>query len=365
MKMKIQIAFHATIALAALAVGLAGCKKENAAPENVKQPPLVSVIAARNADSAQKVALSGQIKARHETALGFRVAGKIATRAVDAGQTVKAGDLLYTLDDTDYELKVNAMQAAETAAKSKLDNANDELGRHQRMLDKALISQAQYDRVKSGCEQAKAGYEAACAARKNAENDAGYTKLVADGTAIVSEVLADSGQVIAAGMPVLMLSQTNEVEAEIYIPEKYASLVKIGDAASIHVSSVGTGAYEGYLREVAGNADPRTRTYRARVAFKETPQNLRLGMSADATISVPLSKPGALIPPESVCDGDKPHVWIVGADTVAQKRNIEILGVQNGRFIASGVGEGESIVVEGARFLSTPEKVRTSQNSAE
>jgi len=353
-----------TASLAALAMALAGCSKEHTATENVKKPPLVSVIAAKNADSTQKIALSGQIKARHETALGFRVAGKIATRNVDAGQTVKAGDVLFTLDDTDYQLKVNAMRAAETAAKAVLDNANDELARHRRMLDKQLISQAQFDRVQHSVNEAQAGYDASIAARKNAENDADYTKLVADGPAIVSEVLADAGQVIGAGMPVMMLSETNEMEAEAYIPEKYSPLVKIGDAATISVPSVGTESVEGTLREVAGMADPRTRTYRARVAFKQVPQGLRLGMSADVFLFVPLPKKGILVPPEAVCDGGKPNVWIVGADGVAQRRDIEIEGVQDGMFIASGIDEGESIVVEGARFITEPEKVRTSSSTA-
>jgi membrane fusion protein, multidrug efflux system len=341
-----------------------GCGKENANVVNVKKPPLVSVISVQKADPAQKIVLSGQIKARHETALGFRVAGKIATRNIDAGQTVKAGEVLYTLDDTDYELKVNAMRAAENAAKAVLDNARDELGRHQRMLDKQFISQAQYDRVKSGFDQAQAGYDAAVAARKNAENDASYTKLVGDQPAIVSEVLADVGQVVSAGMPVMMLSDTSDVEAEAYIPEKYASQIKIGDASIIRVSSAGSDSYEGSIREIAGMADPRTRTYRARITFRKTPQNLRLGMSANVVISVPLRNHGVIIPPEAVCDGDKPHIWIVGSDGTATKRDIQIEGIQDGSFIVSGVSEGENVVIDGARFIYAAEKVRISSDSS-
>jgi RND family efflux transporter MFP subunit len=347
-----------TVAVSCAASLLSGCGKDESQSASVKVPPLVSAIEARTAASTQSVVLSGQLRAQHETALAFRVAGKIATRNVDAGQSVKAGDVLFTLDDTDYNLRLTAMRAQESAAKAVLDNANQELARHQRMLEKQLISQAQFDRVSHSCVEAKAGYDAAVSARKNAENDSHYTKLVADSPAIISEVLADVGQVVGAGTPVLMTARDNEIEAEAYIPEKFASLVKIGDAAAIRVNAVGNAT--GVLREVAGMADPRTRTYRARIAFKNPAAELRLGMSADVTLQVPLAKSGVLVPADAICDGHgmPVHVWVIGTDGVARIQNIATEGVQNGMFIVSGVNPGDKIVVDGARFLTTPGKVR-------
>ena len=141
--------------------------------------------------------------------------------------------------------------------------------------------------------------------------------------------------------------------------------MKIGDAAAVKIGS--SLKAEGSLREVAGMADPRTRTFRARIAFKETPAGIRLGMSADVTISVPLVQSGVLIPPEALCDGRGTpiHVWIVGADGVAQARPVETEGVQEGLFVVSGVNPGEKIVVDGARFLTTPGKVRVAQDNAD
>lgn len=336
-----------------------GCGGKSAEKAAEKTAPLVSVEELKVASPTQQIVLSGQLRARHETALGFRVAGKIATRDVDAGRTVLAGEILFTLDAADYQLKVDAMKAAEVAAKARYDNASDELARHKRMLEKELVSPAQYDRVKSAYDQAKAGYDAAVSARVNSENDLSYTKLVADGPAIVSEVLADVGQVVGAGMPVVLTARADEVEAEAYIPEKFAAQVKIGDKAGIRVGALGETRYEGTIREIAGSADPRTRTYRARIGFAKSPSNLKLGMSADVMLAVPLARPGVLVPPEAVCDGDAPHVWVLSAESSVERREVVIEGAQDGVFIVSGVRPGEKLVVEGARFLKGPQKVRT------
>jgi membrane fusion protein, multidrug efflux system len=355
------------IAVGVFVVAAVGCGDGDKSVAAVKTPPLVSVTQVKDAAPTQLVILSGQLRARHETSLGFRVAGKIATRNVDAGQSVKKGDVLFTLDAADYQLKVDAMRAQETAARAQFTNASDELGRHKRMLAKELVSQAQFDRVKSAYDEAKAGLDAAISARVNAENDASYTKLVADGPAIISEVHADVGQVVAAGTPVTTTARIDEIEAEAYIPEKYASQVKIGDKASVRVNALGETRLEGSLREIAGVADPRTRTYRARVGFNKAPEILKLGMSSDVLINVPLAAPGVLIPPEAICDGDVPHVWILGADSQAVRCDVKIEGSEDGAFIVSGVKSGETLIVEGARFLKGPQQVRTAggvQNSA-
>lgn len=358
-----QIGIVSSVALGFLVtvLGCGGAGSEKAAE---KTSLLVSVTKVAPAAPRQAVTLSGQLRAEHERALGFRIAGKIASRKVDAGQTVKAGDVLFTLDAADYQLKVDAMRASETSAKAVLDNAADELARHSRMLEKDLVSQAQFDRVQSAYDQAKAGYDAAVAARVNAENDLSYTELVADAPSIISEVLADVGQVVAAGTPVLMTANADEMEAEAYIPEKYASQVRIGDKAAIRVLALGPDFLEGTVREVAGMADPRTRTYRARFGFAKTPTRPRLGMSADVRIDVPLARLGVLVPPEAICDGDTPHVWVYGPDSQALRYDVVVEGAQDGFFIVSGIAPGESIIVEGARFINTPQKVRMVGNSA-
>lgn len=353
---------------AALAAGVGGAlllfsscgREENA--QSVKVAPLVSAVEAREAAPAQKIVLSGQVKARTESPLGFRVAGKIAQRGVDAGQSVRKGDLLFRLDNADYLLKVSAMKAQEEAAKARADNAAQELERHKRMLEKELVSQAQFDRVQSGCEQAQGAYLAAKSARENAENDASYTNLTADADGIVSEVLADAGQVVGAGMPVCILARAGEFEAEVYLPEKYASRVRVGDVALVRVSAVSAVWNEAKIREIAGMADPRTRTYRSRLSFTGVVPHL--GMSCDAAVNVPFEAPGVLVPPEAVCDGEHPHVWIAGDDSVARKTSVVIEGVQDGCFVVSGVEKASRVIVDGARFLTADGKVRLASPEA-
>ncbi len=339
---------------------LSGCHSDVEPTQTVQKLPLVAVNSVPSGPRAQTLQLSGQIRAREEANLGFRVAGKIARRLVDAGEHFEAGAPLYTLDQTDYLVQLKGAQAQEALSQARLQNAADELERIRRLLEQSVVSQAQFDRTHAAWQQAKAALDAATAARENAANSLEYTTLRATAPGIVNEILGDEGQVVAAGQPILTIAALDQLEAEIYLPERYVNAVKIGDRVKVTPSFSSTGQFEGTVREIAGMADPRSRTYRARVELASDDALPRLGASIAVEVSIPFSVPVAPLPPESLCGetGGSPYVWILDDNDLAQRRPVLIKGATDGNFLVTGLQPGERVVTSGARFLHQPTQVR-------
>lgn len=339
---------------------LSGCHSNVEQTQSVQKTPLVAVDTVLSGPQAQRHQLSGQIRAHEEANLGFRVAGKVARRLVDAGQRFEAGAPLYTLDQTDYLVQLKGAQAQEALAQARLQDASNELERTRRLLEQSVVSQAQFDRTHAAWQQAKAALDAATAARENAANSLDYTTLRATAPGIVSEILGDEGQIVAAGQPVLTIAALDQLEAEIYLPERYVDAVKIGDRVKVTPSFSSTGQIEGTVREIAGMADPRTRTYRARIELASDDALPRLGTSIAVEFSIPFPDPVAPISPESLCGetGGSPYVWILDDNSQAQRRPVQIEGAADGTFLVTGLQPGERIVTSGARFLHQSTQVR-------
>jgi len=351
-----------------LVVFFSACGKDAGAVSTVEKAPLVAVETLKRGPAYQGLELSGQFRAEHETQLGFRVAGKVSERAVKAGQLVEAGDLLYALDDADYRLNLEAMAAQEAAAQAQFQDADDQLNRNRRLLEQQYISQAQFDRVYAAWEQAQAGLDATSSQRRNAENSLEYTRLIATEPGIVLEVVADQGQVVAAGQPVVVLAGIANIEAEVYLPERYVDRLSVGDEVALRASFEKGIEMRGEVREIAGMADPRTRTFRTRVALEKPEQVKRLGGSVTVLLRVPMDESAVMVEPDAICGEAKGEqfVWVLQADgRRVERQDIEILGAVEGDFLVRGVEAGNQVVTRGARFLQHGTEVRVSRETAD
>ena len=135
--------FTAGVALAASAF-LAACSRQEAPPEPVRAVKVVTV----GAEQAQQQTglYAGEVRARVESRLGFRVAGKLTQRTVDAGQRVAAGQLLAAMDPQDYQLSAQAAQAQLLAAQSQRDVALADYKRYESLRAQGFISGAELER---------------------------------------------------------------------------------------------------------------------------------------------------------------------------------------------------------------------------
>ena len=340
------------------ALVLAGC---NAQSEARREAPARPVFVAeihyvpRSADRA----LPGVVKARTETDLGFRIAGKIARRFVDAGAIVKQGEPLAALDDSDLRLQVEQAEADLSAAKSSRNQQEAELTRVETLRRQGWSAAADFDKTKAAADQAQATLTRAERAETLARDALSYATLAADADGIVTAALAQTGQVLAAGAPVIRLAHSGEKEADVAIPEALVGRAKSAAARATFWALPGV-SIAATLRELSPNADPMTRTYDARYSLPDAPADLSLGMSA----SVALGGDGEKIahaPLGAVFDeGDGPTLWVVDAASGAiSSAKVKVVGYDNdSALIAGGVPEGALVVALGAHKLDPSQKAR-------
>lgn len=332
------------------AVLLAAC---SAPPPPPAVPKLVRTLKVGAGNTAQERTYSGEVRARIETALGFRVGGKLVERRVDAGSSVTAGQVLARLDPAD-----TGLQAAQAEAQRALAEA--EFKRFRDLRDKSFISASALDAKETA-------FKAAEAQAALAKNQAGYTTLVADRAGLIGQVLAEPGQVVGAGQPVFRMAPDGEREVAIALPETDVASLKPGQAAEVTLWA-GSAALTGRVREIAPVADPVTRTYAVRIALKDADPRLPLGMSATVRFPAPAGTSSSLLVPLGALhqQGAQAAVWLVGADQTVSLKPVTIARyTDSGAVISAGLAGGERIVAIGANRLTAGEKVRVVAEAAD
>ncbi len=331
------------IFLGALALGACG-EKSPTADTIPGGPKLVKAQKVSRGDTPSESRYSGEVRARYESVVGFRVGGKMTERLVDAGARVKPGQPLARLDPADARL--SAAQAEANA-----DLAAADLKRAQDLREKNFVSQAALDARASAARAAEAQAQLS-------RNQAAYTTLVADAAGVVAAVLAEPGQVVAAGQGVVRIARDGEREVAIALPESALVGLKAGNAATVSLWADGR-SYQGRVREIAPTADPATRTFAARISLVGADAALPLGMSA--TVSFSRSGEASMRVPLAAIfqQSGKPAVWVIGNDDAVELRAVDIAGYgDDGAVVRGGLREGETIVAAGAFKLTAGEKVR-------
>ena len=353
--------FRRTAVLAAAlaaAAALAGCREEKAA-EAVDHVRPVKTMTVAVGDETRTIRYSGSVRARVETALGFRVPGKIVERRADVGSRVEAGEVLARLDPTDLVLALKAAEANVTAARSREKVAEDGLTRARALNTKGFVADANLDRARLDAEQAVAGVDAAVSSRDQVANQMTYADLRADAPGIVTDIRADAGQVVAAGTPVVILARDGEKEVAIAVPEQDVVRFTRDQTVDVRFWADTDLRLAGRVREIAGAADPASRTYAIRITLPADAP-VRLGMTATVEATVPVAAAAVQVPLSALTsEGGRSRVWIVDTATATVSPRDVTLGrvAPDGVRVLDGLKPGDRVVTAGVQFLTPGKKV--------
>ncbi|MBI3523094.1 MAG: efflux RND transporter periplasmic adaptor subunit [Betaproteobacteria bacterium] len=346
-----------TLFFAALGATLAGC----GSPQEPAEAPRPALVIEVKADpDANRVVYSGEVRARHEADLAFRIAGKLTARQVEVGSLVKAGDVLARIDPADSALNAEAARSQLAASSTEYTYASAELDRYRTLLEKKFISQAVYDSKLNAFKAAQAKHNQAQAQAALAGNQAGYAVLRADQAGVITAVNADPGQVVAAGQAVMKLARLDEKEVVIAVPESRLAELRAAQDASVRLWAAPEKIYRGRIREIAPTADTATRTFAVKVSMLDADPKVRLGMTANVLLGG-AATPSLLLPLSALTQQDgKPSVWVLeGADNKVVARAVQIGAYhENGVSVLSGLKPGERIVAAGVHKLLPGQIVR-------
>ena len=348
----------ARILLPVMATAMLGACNRDIRPVVPARPVIAQRLGATSATSAEEY--SGAVHARYESALAFRVPGKIVARYGTLGETVHRGELLARLDGTDAVLEKDAAQAALAAARSNLQTAQEDLARYVRLVKIGAISRSAYDHQRDQVAAAQATYQQAQRQYQLRDNQLRYTDLRADHDGVITDVDAEAGQVVAEGQTVVSLAWSDGREVYIDVPEN--RIGEFSGARRISVSLWGTDRrYPGSVREKSASADPATRTFLIKVAILGPGPEVRLGMTAGVKVEDAADPKELLIPMTALYHrGAQTAVWIVDPKT----RRLALAPVRVERYsddgvvIGAGLAAGEEIVLKGVNELYQGERVQ-------
>lgn len=337
---------------------LAACGEPPPSEPSLRAVLVQSALAASAPETSREV-ITGEVRARHEADLSFRVGGKLLERRVDAGSEVRPGQILARLDPRDVQLGAAAAQAGMSAAAAELGLAQADYRRAQDLRSKNYISASALDARRAALDAAEAKAAQAQAQARVADNQAAYATLRADAGGVVTAILAEPGQVLEAGAPVLRLARGSEREVLVHVAESRLRTMAVGTAVEVRPWADPNRHYAGQVRELSPAADPTTRTYAARVSVPEADQSLPLGATAVVLASGGEQGQFRLPLPAVVRQEGGAKVWVVAPDGTVAPRPVEVAAFhQDVAIISAGLGPNDRVVVAGAHTLTAGQKVR-------
>jgi multidrug efflux system membrane fusion protein len=302
---------------------------------------------------------SGEVHAREEPQLAFRIPGKIVRRLVDAGARVTAGQALAELDPADARLQSEADRAALAAAEADLALARTELTRHKDLVARQLVSQSLYENRLATFRAAEARVRQARAQVSASGNQVGYAVLRAPQAGVIAQRLAEAGQVVAAGQAVFVLAVDGEREVLISVPEQSVAHFPVGRDLAVELWAEPGKRHPAKVREISPAADAQTRTFAARVGFDGTGSAVELGQSARVYAQT-TSGSGMRLPLSALTQRQgRPAVWVVDPG----KSTLHLTPVRTGPFaedgvpILSGIAPTDWVVAAGAHLVREGEKI--------
>jgi RND family efflux transporter MFP subunit len=340
-----------------LAAAVVGCGRD---AERTPEPRPVRTVAVADRAGGETVSFTGQIRARDQFNLAFRLDGRVIERHANLGDVIQAGQVVARLDPQNQENALRSAEADLAGAQASLTEARLTFERQQGLLKGHWTSRAKFDSAQEALRSAEARVDSAHARLRTAQDHVGYTVLRADRTGAVTAVGAEPGEVVRAGQMIVQLAGQSELDAVFDIPEQLIRTGPRDPVVELALSDDSQVRATGYVRQVAPQADPATRTFQVKVGIQDPPEGMRLGSTVTGRLK--LGAPdGFLVPASALTEGDgRPAVWVVDP----QSHTVSLRPVDVARFdpgsvvISQGLEPGELVVTAGVQMLRPGQKVR-------
>jgi len=319
---------------------LPGCsdRKNTTHINDVQIPVLTSAVEA--SQSLKEISLSGNIEGFKTVRLGFLVAGKINFIAANEGQMVSKGQLLSSLDPTNYGI-------AKELADIQVNQVQDEYDRLKLMYDNNSLSESDFARISYGLQQAKAQQKLHT---KNLED----TKLFSPIEGVLLKKLCETGEITGVGIPLFVVSDIRKIKVSAFIPENELHNIRLGQTARVLIPSLDN-TFDGKIIEVGSAADVASRSFSVKIEVENRGMLIRPGMIAEVKIVTGQDQKILLIPAGSILHdfNNQSFVYVIDGSTgKAFRRNVSLGRAINDKIeVISGLKETDMVVSGGQEKL--------------
>ena len=338
-----------------LLVLLTACGKER---PTEPLSPRVYVQQVSTREFAPPIQLSGDIQARVETQLSFRVGGKIIERKVDVGDHIQANQVLARLDPKDLKIQVETAQASVNAQQAQVVQTRAAFIRQQKLLPKGYTSQSEYDAATAARLSAQSALTAAQAQLANAREQLSYSQLLAEAPGVITARQAEVGQVVQATMPIFTLARDGARDAVFNV---YESLfIEPPKNPTVQVTLLSNPAIKvnGQIREITPTVSAQSGTLQIKVQLDALPKGMDLGSIVSVNLTPPPSRSIELPWSALTKDISEPAVWIADEQSIVRLQRVKVGRYLTGSVIVSeGLKDGEKVVVAGGQLLHPGMKV--------
>jgi membrane fusion protein, multidrug efflux system len=345
------------VAAALISAVVASCDKP--APTTSPARPVRTTAVERPVEG-ETISLTGQVRAKDQVNLAFRLDGRMVARPVNVGDVVTAGQVVARLEPQNQQNALQSAQANLASAEAALTQARLTFSRQQDLIEHGWTPRARFDEAQQALVAAEAQVDSAQAQVRIAQDQLSYTVLSADAPGAITAVGAEPGEVVHAGQMVVQLAQQGGRDAVFDVPEELIRTGPRDPLVELALTNDPQVRATGRVREVSPQADSATRTFQVKVGIINPPEAMRLGSTVTGRIRLS-PPPGLQVPASALTAADgRPAVWVVDPQSqTVSLRNVDILRHDAASVVVSqGLETGELVVTAGVQTLHPGQKVR-------
>lgn len=358
------------IAMMILVVGIPICRRApapGASGADANALPSAAVSKLARQDIFKQVTIPAEFRPYVEAMLNAKVSGYVSKMNVDFGDTVKAGELLATIEVP--ELQDQLDNALATEQKGEADYTNAELI-YSRLVSvnrdhPNLVAQQDLDTAEANDHAAAAAIAAAKAEVERYQTLVSYTNITAPFDGVVTWRYADPGALIQAGtssdsqsLPLVRVSDNYLLRLDFPVSEEYVKDIRVGDLVEVQVESSASKAFPGKITRFTDKVDEDTRTMMVEIEVPNPNLSLVPGMYATVVLDVEKHADALVVPTQAVNGGKAPSVFVVNADDQIERRDVALgLEMPDKYEVLSGLKESDLVVVGDHSALQDGQKV--------
>ncbi|MBM3263620.1 MAG: efflux RND transporter periplasmic adaptor subunit [candidate division Zixibacteria bacterium] len=332
----------------------AGCGGSSNADQKPVEPSgaVVEAVSVVRQTLRRELALTGSLLPNAEATVSAEVSGRVVELMFDVQRSVRKGDVLLRLDDTEYRLQLAQARAALAQTRLTAERAEQDFARDTKLMGTGSVSQRTIDVSRTARDAAKAQLEAAEAGVTLAEKRLDDTTVRAPISGAITLRSVNVGDYLRAPQAIAKIVQTAPLKIQTQVPERFASEIEAGQVISLSVDAYPSVLFEGHVARVNPATDPATRTFTVEGTISNTDGRLKPGFFAKTSIVRRVSDQVLMIPIEAVVTHDKKSLVFVARNGAALLTPVE-LGDRQDRMIEAltGVTERDSVLVSGHTTL--------------